>query len=369
MENRESPIPIKNLFYMLCYAWNVLSIKDNIKVDTENCKDIYSFLSKIFAFGVGQIIRSGFYKSYISVTEELPTVKGKILIQSSIDQLSFQRRRLVCKYDEHSEDILFNQIVKYTIESMLNNGSVDWSVKKQLKSQSAFFEGIQSKPPLKTNLKKLIYNRNNITYKLLLNIAVMLYNNTVPNEENGKNSFKDFFRQKRLMNKVFEDFIFNFYAWHLDKNLYHVHRPRINWPIEEETTEIWFNAFDVNTNPGDRRTDIVIDYCEKLQMIFDAKYYVDTFVKAYMGEEETRIRVGHLNQLRGYVIDSAFQGKKIGALLYPMVNHDLQRGMIYPIVDSPIIIKTINLNEDWQLIENDMLDFVKRIVDVQKQTA
>ena len=63
------------------------------------------------------------------------------------------------------------------------------------------------------------------------------------------------------MNKVFEDFIFNFYAWHLDKNLYHVHRPRINWPIEEETTEIWFNAFDVNTNPGDRRTDIVIDYC------------------------------------------------------------------------------------------------------------
>ena len=31
MSKSKSPIPIKNLFFMLCYAWNVLSIKDTVK--------------------------------------------------------------------------------------------------------------------------------------------------------------------------------------------------------------------------------------------------------------------------------------------------------------------------------------------------
>ena len=32
MSEQKNPIPIKNLFYMLCYAWDVLAIKDDINV-------------------------------------------------------------------------------------------------------------------------------------------------------------------------------------------------------------------------------------------------------------------------------------------------------------------------------------------------
>ena len=244
---------------------------------------------------------------------------------------------------------------------MLKNPNVSPITKRELKKQSAFFSGIESKAPTKENRQKLIFNRNNVTYKLLINIAVMLYDNTTVNEEDGQNTFKDFFRQEQ-MHKVFEMFILNFYSLHLDKETYRVHAPKINWHITENATDIWGGAFDVDVDPGDRRTDIVVENkALNLQMIFDAKYYKKTFVEAYMNPDEQRTRTGHLNQVRGYLIDSEFAGAKVGALLYPMVNDDLKRGTVHPIEGTPIIIKTINLNAEWRDIEEDMLDFLHRV--------
>ncbi len=361
MSGQNTPIPIKNLFYMLCYAWNVLAVMDDVKVGSDDFDDAYNLLSRVFSYGIGKLIRSGFHRSYVETSDELSTLRGKISIQESINALSMQRKKLICSYDEYSTNYIFNQILKYTIDSLLKSPNVSSTTKKELKKQEAFFSGIEAKAPTKENRQKLIFNRNNITYKLLINIAVMLYDNTVVNEEDGQNTFKDFFRQEQ-MHRVFELFILNFYRLHLDRKVYKVHAPKINWHITENAAEIWGGAFDVDTDPGDRRTDIVVENNRlNLQMIFDAKYYKNTFVTAYMNPDEKRARTGHLNQVRGYLIDSDFDGKKVGALLYPMVNDDLKRGTVHPISGTPIIIKTINLNTDWREIEQDMLDFISRI--------
>ena len=125
---------------------------------------------------------------------------------------------------------------------------------------------------------------------------------------------------------------------------------------------IWGDFFEIADSPGDRRTDIVVENKSLgVQMIFDAKYYQQTFVDAYRNSGDKRIRVSHLNQLRGYLIDSEFDGRKIGALLYPMVNDDLSRGVVHAIEGTPIIVKTINLNDNWRNIEEDLLNFVYRI--------
>lgn len=365
MDKKKNPIPIKNLFYMLCYAWNVLAIMDDVKVGDDEYNDAYDLLARVFAYGIGRLIRSGFHRSYIEQTEELSTIRGKISVQDSIDGMTMLKKRLVCTYDEYSTNDIFNQILKYTIDSLMRNTNVSEITKKELKKQMVFFAGIESKPPTKENRQKLIFNRNYITYKLLINIAVMLYDETVVNEEEGHNNFKDFFQEEQ-MHKVFELFILNFYAMHLDRSTYKVHAPKINWQIEENADNIWGSAFDVDVDPGDRRTDIVIENKKtKLQMIFDAKYYKKTFVDAYMGPGEENVRTGHLNQLRGYILDSEYPGKKVGALLYPMVNNDLNKGKVFPIQGSPIIVKTINLNDDWWNIESDMLDFLHRIETVK----
>lgn len=361
MGKKESIIPIKNLFYMLCYAWNVLSIMDDIKVADDDYEDAYDLLARVFSFGIGKLIRLGFHRSYIEETEELSTVRGKISVQESINSMSMQRKHLICTYDEYSKNDIFNQILNYTIDSILKNPEVSKETKATIKKQKVFFYGIDAKPPTKENRQKLLFNRNNVIYKLLIHISIMLYDGTGVNEEDGKNVFKDFFREEQ-MHRIFELFILNFYVAHLNRHIYKVHAPKITWKIEESADDIWGDVFDVDENPGDRRTDIVIENKEQgIQMIFDAKYYKKTFVSTYMGKEEERVRTGHLNQVRGYLLDSEYPGKKVGALLYPMVNDDLSKGKVFPIQNTPILIKTINLQADWREIEEDMLNFVNRI--------
>lgn len=348
---------------MLCYAWNVLAIKDEIKKGSDDCDDAYNLLGRVFSYEIGKLIRSGFHHSYIEQEEELSSLRGKILIQQSIDRMSMQRKSLYCSYDEYSTNDTFNQILKYTIESLIRNDEVDQSIKRDLKKQIVYFSGIDSTAPTNRVRHKLIYNRNNNIYKLLINISVMLYENTIVNDEDGSNTFSDFYRDEQ-MHKVFELFILNFYKMHLDKSVYRVHAPKIRWQLEKDSAKIeaWSELFDVDDNPGDRRTDIVVENkIRKVQYIFDAKYYKDTFVKAYMNDSDERTRTSHLNQLRGYLLDSDFKGKRIGALLYPMVNNDLSNGKLQPIYETPIIIKTINLNDDWKNIEKDLLGFLLRL--------
>lgn len=263
---------------MLCYAWNILAIKDDVQVAADDYEDAYDLLARVFSFGIGKIIRSGFHRSYIEETEELSTLRGKISIRESINSMTMQRKHLICIYDEYSPNDIFNQILNYTIDSILRNSEVSKETKATLKKQKVFFCGIDAKPPTKENRQKLSFNRNNVIYKLLIHISVMLYEGMVVNEEDGKNAFKDFFREEQ-MHKIFELFILNFYAVHLDRRIYKVHAPKITWKIEESADDIWGDVFDVDENPGDRRTDIVIENKERgIQMIFDAKYYKKTFV-------------------------------------------------------------------------------------------
>jgi len=361
MSVKKSVIPINNLFYMLCYAWNLLSIKDTIKVDRDEFKDAYSLLARIFSHGVAKLIKSGFYKTYIENQDELSAIKGKINIQQSLTPRNTINKKLVCEFDDYSVDNHFNQILHFTIILLLKNPEVDNKIKGALRKQRIYFRDVGQIAPEKNVIRQLRFDRNNTIYKMLISVAVLIYENTMVNEEDGSTMFKDFFREEQ-MQKVFEMFILNFYAVNLDSSVYHVHAPKIKWHIDEDADEKWGSVFDVVENPGDRRTDIVVENNEiHLQCIIDAKFYQTTFVSAYMNAGDCRLRTGHLNQVRGYILDSEYTGHKVGALIYPMVNDDLSKGQANSIQGANIIAKTINLADSWQNIEKDLIEFLHKL--------
>ena len=246
---------------------------------------------------------------------------------------------------------------------LIKNQAVDSNIKKDVKKQITYFANIDEAIPDKNNLQKLKFNKNNFIYKLLISLASMLYNSSSVNEKDGKIAFKDFYREEQ-MQKVYELFLLNFYAMHLDKEIYRVHAPKINWNIDTNAAEYWQDCFDIDTKISDRRTDIVIENKkEKIQFIIDAKYYKNALVSAYWDSTTETCRTSHINQVRGYIEDSTFEGIKHGALIYPTVYNDkLEKGSVKPIMGAHIIIKTVNLNQDWQKIEADLLNFVKKVV-------
>ena len=356
-----SIIPIKNIFYMLCYAWNVLPMKGIVKGDEDDYDDAYNLLARVFTIGVGKVIKAGLHHSYIDQEDDLSTVRGKINVQETISRMTLQSKRIVCDFDEYSTDNTFNQIVKYTIVNLIRNEQISKDLRAELKKKLAFFADIGMIEPTKENCRGLIFNRNNALYRLLISVAIMLHSNTMINEENGKQIFADFYRDEQ-MERVFELFLLNFYSAHLSRTEYKVHAPKVFWPIDEDAVQTWEPWFDIDEKATNRRTDIVIE--NKLlnrQYIIDAKYYKNAFVKKHFSSEEETYRVAHLNQVRGYILDSQYAGEKTGALLYPMTTTDAKKGIMIPIKDANIVLKTINLNEDWRIIEKDLLDFLMRL--------
>ena len=59
-------IVIKNIFYMLTYAYQVLNQSNYEKINSESFKNINNLFACILARGMSQQVKQGLYKEYVS---------------------------------------------------------------------------------------------------------------------------------------------------------------------------------------------------------------------------------------------------------------------------------------------------------------
>lgn len=358
----EFKVPIKNIYYMLCYAWNVRDYADETVCGTEEFDNIYNLLARILIKEVELLLKRGFYKEYVEKKETTSHLKGQINITDSVQQITMKSIKMVCVYDEYSDNTLFNQIIKATLLDFLKYSYLAKELKMKIRNILLSFNDIDFIDVQKKHFSMLRFHRNNLNYLVIINVCKLFRYGLIADMNEGENRFANFITEEK-MQKVYEIFLLNFYKFHLDKTIYKVHAPSIQWKLDTNKEDEWEGLFEEEENPGNRRTDIVIENKEKkIQFIIDAKYYKEALVKKYYSDDELTYRAAHLNQVRGYMLDSDFPGKKVGALLYPALNTDLSKGKIIRITGTPIIIKTIDLNADWKEVKDDLLSFVHKVV-------
>ena len=135
-------IPIKNIYYLLCYAWFRLEEKDIVSVDEENNSNIVELLTRVLVSGLGTLVRRGLDGSYKELQEDTSRIRGKIDFSESIKRNLVCYAKLTCRYDELSIDILHNQIIKSTIQSLISCRDIKTTQKDQLRLIMQKFHGI-----------------------------------------------------------------------------------------------------------------------------------------------------------------------------------------------------------------------------------
>lgn len=346
----ESPrIPIKNIYYMLCYAWNVLEQSDKTLVGSKKFDNIYNLLGRIYLNGTNNIIKRGLNRYYIIKNEPCANLKGKINMSDSVKGLTFLDGKMLCQYDNFSDDIKLNQIVKTTISILIKSPQLDLELKKKLKNLRLHFSQIKEIRFSKALFSSLRYNKNNNHYRMLINISELIYKGLITNEEDNEISFSDFVRDNQMA-KLYEKFVLNFYRYHLDEELYNVHAPKIKWNLDHNISEKDFALLP------EMRTDIVVENkVENTQLIIDTKYYAQTLVSSNWTDVE-KVRTGHLFQIYAYVNNSDYDGNIMGMLLYPTIHDDTNA--TFPIGGYSIGIRTLNLNSEWNDISDRLLSFI-----------
>ena len=104
---------------MLSYAFYSLNFKEYKKVASEEFDNIYELFSELLIIALNKQIKQGLYRDYIEVDETTSSIRGKINITESINEVSFINKKLNCTYDEFSVNIDLNKIIKTTLTILL----------------------------------------------------------------------------------------------------------------------------------------------------------------------------------------------------------------------------------------------------------
>ena len=119
------------LVFMLSKC-NKLSVDINELLNSNILNNsLLDILAKVFSKKLLNELQKGLYREYVSKEEALSTIKGKTLISKSIKENTINKNKMNCKYDEFTEDNLFNAILKRAISVILFSIKND-DVKKEL---------------------------------------------------------------------------------------------------------------------------------------------------------------------------------------------------------------------------------------------
>ena len=220
-------IPIGNLYYLLCYAWNRLDDRDFAKVGALPRQDLPNLIARILIDGVKRLLRQGIDRIYIAHTQDSQNPRGKIDIDDSLKRGLLLRNTVACVVDELSHDVLHNQIIRTTLRRLASTAEVDPSLCHELRMLEKQLESVSFVTLRAEHFARVQLHRNNAFYRFLLHLCELCFFALLADERLGEYRFRDFVRDEARMRKVFQDFVYNFFR--IEQKQFSVSSERFRW--------------------------------------------------------------------------------------------------------------------------------------------
>ena len=168
---KDKSIFIKNIYYMLSYAFTTLKQSNYDEIAAEAFDNMHNLLAAILSKGISQQLKQGLYREYLNVKEDLTVIRGKIDMPGTIQNKIARKRIVTCEYDVLSENNLLNQIIKTTVVLLIRHADVDPEYKSELKKEMLFFSGVDTIEPSTIKWSSIRFQRNNQTYRMIISLC------------------------------------------------------------------------------------------------------------------------------------------------------------------------------------------------------
>lgn len=335
-------IRIQNIYHMLSYAFQVLHERGYRDMAVEEFANTAELCAAMLTRGVRSQLKRGMGREYVDQTDTLSSLRGKIEVSESVKTRSVLRRQMVCSYDEFSVNTLMNQILKATMRILLRS-DIDKACKKELKSLLSFFTNV-SDIDLATVNWRMRFDRNNQTYRMLMNVCWLVAKGLLQTQSDGTVRLADFLDEQR-MSRLYERFILEYYK--REHSELDVGAPYISWALDDEFDDML----------PVMRSDIVLSRGDTV-LIIDAKYYSYTTQQQF---DKRSIHSGNLYQIFTYVknkdAEYAAAGvphKVSGMLLYAKTDEDVQPDGVYQMSGNQISVRTLGLDVPFETIRKQL---------------
>jgi 5-methylcytosine-specific restriction enzyme subunit McrC len=329
----EPTIPIRNLYYLFCYAWNRFEEARAISTGAEESPDLPNLLARVLVEGTRSLLKRGLDRAYLLHEEELSTIRGHIELGSTLQLQARNMRRVHCVYDELSHDVLHNQLLKASLKRLANASSMDPSLARELHRLWTRMAGVADIRLSAAAFARVQLHRNNARYDLLLKICELAFACMIPDQAGSGYSFQNVLR--------------NYYR--TSQCAFRVKPYQLEW-----------QAVPVGTNGVGRlptmRTDVYLESAAR-RIIIDTKYYADA-LQQHHGSPSFRSE--NLYQLFAYLRNDAIAEPTLavaeGMLLYPQVRQSLDT--TYVVHGHRVRLATVDLAAAWPDVERRLGDLI-----------
>jgi 5-methylcytosine-specific restriction enzyme subunit McrC len=246
-------VSINNLFGMLEYAYKLKIKFPQGAIQCKFLEQSYERLANILAQKILERCRKGLYRDYLSKTERLASIRGRVDLRSALQKP--WDVKLKCHYNEQTGDIEDNQILAWTLFIIGRSGLCRESVSSTVRKAFHALQGFVTLKPFKSEACiDRNYHRLNQDYQLLHALCRFFLDNTGPSHEIGDREMLPFLID---MANLYEQFVAEWLKANTPKGFFLKQQHRV---IHDQ------NYFD--------RIDLLL--CDiatkKVQYVLDTKY-------------------------------------------------------------------------------------------------
>jgi 5-methylcytosine-specific restriction enzyme subunit McrC len=199
----DAPALRRQLIGMLSVAHD-LPIADDAAttLDTQD-HTLLEVLIARFAALAHDAVRRGMPRAYVAHEEDLPALRGRLDVTRQFTTLAATPHRLACRYDEFSDDIALNQVMKAAIQR-LRRLARSHGNQRSLAELALIYADVSDVPAAMLRWDQIVPDRTNVRWQGLLRLSKLILGDRFQNSAAGT---ADGFSLLFDMNALFERYV------------------------------------------------------------------------------------------------------------------------------------------------------------------
>jgi 5-methylcytosine-specific restriction enzyme subunit McrC len=350
-------VPVQNIYYLLCYAWNRLEARDLVDVEAIPGNRVENLLGKVLQEGVSNLIRRGLDRGYIAFEEDGRRLRGKLLLSDTVKRSLLPQGRVVCHFDDLSYDVPHNRVIKAAMRALIGVPELDSDIRTALRDHCRRLHTVSDVELTPAAFRQIQFHRNVARYSFLVNIAQLVARSFFPDGKTGQRRFRPFTASEQAMGLLFQAFVRNFLQ--REQDIFKVSAPKVPWDLTRETSS------DPTWLP-EMHTDVVLTSPWQ-RVVIETKYYATPY-QSHHGSK--KVISGHLYQILTYLEHFVADNgpKPVGVLLYARAGDGWR--LRYQLRGHTLLVHTLDLDCEWREIHRSLLGLAHELEDSpQRSTA
>ncbi|MFW6031353.1 MAG: McrC family protein, partial [Myxococcota bacterium] len=205
----EPKVGTAGLFHMVGYAHGLLDLGRE-RIEHDRSDDLYDILLLVLAGYLEELVLGRLRRGYVERSEDLPVVRGRLLIDQVLRRLAATSLRVPCRHEEFTADLPHNQVIRHALEALPLPRDV--ALARRIRRLRGTFRFATRKRFVPSDIDAFHYDRLTDHYEPIHRLCRLLLEASGVGEREGGHPFATFLID---MNKLFERFVAEWLRAHL----------------------------------------------------------------------------------------------------------------------------------------------------------